>query len=104
SWPGRLIVQKNTLGTFIPAAPGTGSVWELLWDSRPDIAGQMVYWCYEDPTYRVNHGVPIDPSIALTNSIDKGVAYGMNYVEIYRTDVAHLPAATHYAHITLLTH
>jgi hypothetical protein len=104
SWPGRLIVQKNTLGTFIPAAPGGGSVWELLWDSRPDVAGQMVYWCYEDPTYRVNHGVPIDPSIALTNSIDKGVEYGMNYVEIYRTDVAHLPAATHYAHITLLTH
>lgn len=104
SWPGRLIVQKNSLATYIPAAPGTGTAWKLLWDSRPDVAGQMIYWCYGDTTYRVNHGVPIDPSIALVNSVDKGVAYGMNYIEIYRTDVVNLPAATHYAHIRLSAH
>jgi hypothetical protein len=40
SWPGRLIVQKNTLATFTPAAPGTGTPWELLWNSRPDVAGK----------------------------------------------------------------
>jgi hypothetical protein len=40
SWPGRLIVQKNSLATYIPAAPGTGTGWELLWNSRPDVAGQ----------------------------------------------------------------
>lgn len=61
----------------------------------------MVYWCYGDPTYRVNHGVPIDPSTALVNSVDKGVAYGMNYIEIYRTDVVNLRGATHYAHTVL---
>jgi hypothetical protein len=104
SWPGRLIVQKNSLGTFIPDAPGTGTAWELLWNSRPDVAGQMVYWCYGDTTYRVNHGVPIDPSIALVNSVDKGVAYGMKYIEIYRTDVVNLPAATHHAHTVLTAH
>ena len=103
SWPGRLIVQKNSLGTFIPAAPGTGTPWDLLWNSRPDVAGQMVYWCYGDMTYRVNHGVPIDPSIALMNSVDKGAAYGTKYIEIYRTDIINLLAATHYAHITLTT-
>jgi hypothetical protein len=101
SWPGRLIVQKNSLATFIPAAPGTGTPWDLLWNSRPDVAGQMVYWCYDDPTYRVNNGVPIDPSNALRTSVDKGVAYGMNYIEIYRTDVLNLPAATQYAHTAL---
>jgi Beta-galactosidase len=101
SWPGRLIVQKNSLGTYIPAAPGTGTAWKLVWDSRPAVAGQMVYWCYGDPTYRVNDGVPIDPSVALVNSVDKGVAYGMKYIEIYRTDVVNLPAATHYAHTRL---
>jgi hypothetical protein len=26
SWPGRLIVQKNSLATLIPAAPGTQSL------------------------------------------------------------------------------
>ena len=61
----------------------------------------MLWWCYDDPTYRVNDGVPIDPSIALVNSVDKGVAYGMKYIEIYRTDVVNLPDATHYAHIAL---
>jgi hypothetical protein len=101
SWPGRLIVQKNSLATHIPNAPGTGTVWELLWDNRPNVGGQMLWWCYDDPTYRVNDGVPIDPSIALVNSVDKGVAYGMKYIEIYRTDVVNLPDATHYAHIAL---
>ena len=101
SWPGRLIVQKNTLATFTPDAPGTGTSWELLWNSRPDVGGQMVYWCYGDTTYRVNHGVPIDPSTALTTSVDKGVGYGMKYIEIYRRDIVNLPAATHYAHTAL---
>ena len=101
SWPGRLIVQKDSLATFIPAAPGTGTPWELLWNSRPDVAGQMLYWCYGDTTYRVNHGVPIDPSTALINSVNKGVGYGMKYIEIYRTDVLNLLAATHYAHTAL---
>ena len=101
SWPSRLIVQKDSLGTFIPDAPGTGTSWEFLWNSRPDVAGQMVYWCYGDTTYRVNHGVPIDPSTALINSVNKGVAYGMKYIEIYRRDVLNLLAATHYAHTVL---
>ena len=101
SWPGRLIVQKNSLGTFIPTAPGIGTSWELMWNSRPDVAGQMVYWCFGDPTYRVNQGVPIDPSTALVNSVNKGLGYGMKYIEIYRKDVTHLLSATHYAHTVL---
>jgi hypothetical protein len=34
---------------------------------------QMIYRCYGDTIYRVNDGIPIDPSIALANSVDKGV-------------------------------
>jgi Beta-galactosidase len=100
SWPGRLIVQKNSLATTIPSAPGTG-IWLLLWNSRPEVAGEMLWWCYGDRTYRVNGGVPIDPSTALTHSVDKGVGYGLKYIEIYRKDVLNLLAATHYAHTTL---
>jgi hypothetical protein len=101
TWPSRLIVQKNSLATFTPSAPGAGTSWELLSNSRPDIGGQMVYWCYGDSQYRVNNGVPIDPSTALTNSVDKGLAYGMKYIEIYRKDVINLLSATHYAHTQL---
>jgi hypothetical protein len=101
SWPGRLIVQKDSLATFIPSAPGTGTVWQILWDSRPDVAGQMLYWCHGDTTYRVNRGVPIDPSTALVNSVNKGVGYQMKYIEIYRRDVLNLAGAVAYAHDVL---
>ena len=101
SWARRLIVQKNSLSTYTPTAPGMGTAWKLLWDDRPNVAGQMLYWCYGDTTYRVNDGVPIDPSLALINSVNKGVGYGTNYIEIYRTDVVNLPDATHYAHTVL---
>lgn len=94
-WPGRLIVQMNSLSTVNPVAPGPDdSVWHLLWDSRPDVAGQMLLWCYGDTTYRVNGGVAGSPSLVLPKAIAAGASYGMDYVEIYQTDVVNLPAAT----------
>jgi hypothetical protein len=102
SWPGRLIAQINSLSTFNPVAPGTvDSAWNLLWNSQPNVAGQMVYQCVNDPTYRVNGGVPIDPATALTLSVNKGVSYGMNYIEIYQIDVIGLPAVITYARTVL---
>jgi hypothetical protein len=98
SWPGRLIAQINSLSTFNPVAPGeVDSAWNLLWNSQPNVAGQMVYQCVNDPTYRVNGGVPIDPAAALTLSVNKGASYGMNYIEIYQTDVINLPTVITYA-------
>jgi hypothetical protein len=102
SWPGRLIVQVNSLSTFNPKAPGSlDSVWNVLWNSQPDIGAQMVYQCLNDPTYRVNNGIPIDPSIALTRSVNKGVSYGTNYIEIYQVDVINLPLVISYARTVL---
>jgi hypothetical protein len=97
-----LIVQKNSLATFNPPAPGTNTVYELLWDSRPDIAGQMLFNCYSDTTYRNNDGVPDDPADILHKSVNAGVAYGMNYIEIYQVDVLNLPAEIAYAHDVML--
>ena len=101
-WPGRLVVQKNNLATFNPAAPGLGTVFELLWDSRPDVAGQMLWNCSSDPTYRMNAGVLGDPATILHQSVNAGNAYGMNYLEIYQTDVVNLPNEIAYAHNLLL--
>ncbi len=98
SWPGRLIVQINSLSTFNPVAPGSDvSAWHVLWNSQPDVAAQMVYWCYDEPTYRVNGGVPGDPAAVLTTSVDAGLSYGVNYIEIYQMDVLKLPAVITYA-------
>ncbi len=102
TWPDRLIVQKNSLATFNPPAPGTGTVFQLLWDSRPDIGGQMLDNCYGDSTYRNNGGVADDPAAILHKSVNAGVAYGMNYIEIYQVDVLNLPAEIAYAHNLLL--
>jgi len=80
------------------AAPGDDySAWRLLWDSQPDVAGQMVYRCVNDPTYRVNNGIPIDPALALSESVDNATTYGIKYLEIYQTDVINLPAIISYA-------
>ena len=102
TWPGRLIVQKNSLSTFNPPAPGTGTTFQLLWDSRPDIGGQMLDACFGDTTYRNNAGVPDDPANILHKSVNMGLGYGMNYIEIYQFDVLNLPGEISYAHNALL--
>lgn len=102
AWPGRLIVQKNSLGTFNPPAPGTGTVYQVLWDFRPDVGGQMLDACFNDTTYRNNAGVAADPAVILHDSVNLGAGYGMKYIEIYQLDVLNLPAEITYAHNVLL--
>jgi hypothetical protein len=102
TWPGRLIVQKNNLATFNPPAPGTDTVFQLLWDSRPDIGGQMLWNCSGDTSYRNNAGVPEEAAVILHKSVNLGVGYGMNYIEIYQIDVLNLPTEIAYAHNVLL--
>lgn len=102
TWPGRLVVQKNSLATFNPPAPGTDTTFGVLWDSRPDVGGQMLDACFNDTTYRNNAGVADDPAVILHKSVNLGASYGMNYIEIYQLDVLNLPAEINYAHNLLL--
>lgn len=102
SWPDRLIVQKNNLATFNPPAPGTGTVFELLWDSRPFVGGQMLFNCFSDKSYRMNNGVAGDPAAILHKSVNICAGYEMNFIEIYQVDVLNLPAEISYAHKVLL--
>jgi len=101
-WPGRLVIQKNSLSTYIDPAPGEfGTIWRLIWDNQPEVGAQMLYWCFNDPEYTVNNGIPIDPAVALTRSVDMAVSYGLGYIEIYQTDVVNLPNVITYAHNVL---
>jgi hypothetical protein len=52
----------------------------------------MLYWCFDDSTYRVNDGVPADPAVVLTKCLGAASSYGLNYIEIYQKDIANLPA------------
>ena len=104
SWPGRLIVQINSVSNHNPAAPGTSdSAWNTLWNSRPNVAGQMVASCYGDSTYRVNGGVPGDPATTLASCLIRSVTYGLNYLEVYQKDVLSLPATITYGNQLLGT-
>ncbi len=102
-YPGRLIVEKNSLAasTPPPSAPRLKH-FELLWQSRPDIAAQMLWFSYGDPTCRNNGRMtPCNPAATLRKAIDIGKAYGVNFIEIYQEDVLHLPDDVSYAHSIL---
>lgn len=97
-YPGRLIVQKNSLSAVTPL-PGQGDFFQIVWDNRPDVAGQMLWFSFGDPNCRNNGGrVPCDPEATLRKSIDIGLRYEMKYIEIYQRDVINLPNVIHYAH------
>lgn len=98
-WPGRLIVQINSLSTFNPVAPGQAdSAWNTLWNSRPDVGAQMLFNVSNDPDCRVNmHDCSPGPAAILTTAINAGVSYGVDYIEIYEIDVRTLPAVITYA-------
>ena len=99
TWPGRLIVQINSLSTCNPTAPGLpDTAWNLLFNSQPNVAAQMVDNVYGETTYRANCGTPADYATILTNCVNQGASYGVNYIEIYQTDVRHLPDVITYAH------
>jgi hypothetical protein len=102
SWPGRFVVQKNSVSATIPPSPGTGGNFEVLWNSRPNAAGQMLFWCANESTFRMNGGVAGDPATILHNAIAAGYSYGMQYLEIYQTDVINYPDEISYAHDLLV--
>jgi hypothetical protein len=90
SYPGRLIVQKNSLSTDTPdptMLPSLGA-WQIVFDHPPDVAGQMVWRVTDDATCRMNGGVtPCDPATVLHEAVTVGAAYGMRYQEIYQKDL-----------------
>lgn len=102
TYPGRFIIQKNSLSADNPLAPSTGSSWEVLYNNRPNCGAQMLYWCVNEPTYRMNGGAAGNEATILHKAIDAGLTYGMQYMEIYQTDVINLPAEIAYAKTKLL--
>ena len=98
SWPGRLIVQINSLSTCNPVEPGPpDSAWNLHWSSKPNVAAQMVDNVYQENTYRANCFNSGVYSSILTACVNQGASYGTNYIEIYETDVRNLPEVITYA-------
>lgn len=101
-WGNCLVVAQNNLSAKTPSAPPpNGSMWALWYNSRPAIAAQMLWFSYGDTTYRNNGGKACNPATSLRRSIGIGASYGINYIEIYQTDVINLPNVITYAHSVL---
>lgn len=101
-YPGRFIIQKNGLSavTPLPPAPDLGK-FELIWEFHPDVAGQMLWNSYGDPTFRNNGKQPGDPEAVLRRAVNVGLAYQMQYLEIYEQDILHFPGVVRSAHDAL---
>ena len=98
TWPGRLIVQINSLSNHNPVAPASqSSPWNLLWNNQPNVGAQMIDNVYEDYTYRANDEVAGDFKEILTGSINAAASYGASYIEIYQVDVLNLEDVITYA-------
>ena len=89
-YPGRLIVQKNSLSanTPDPSILPTLGAWQIIFDNQPDVAGQMLWYATDDPKCRLNGGAkPCDPVLVLHEVVRLGAQYGMRYEEIYQKDI-----------------
>ncbi len=101
NYPGRLIVQKNGLSATTTPAPGSDGNFELLYDAYPNGGAQMLFWCFNDPTYRMNGGVPGDPATILHTATNIGLGYRVKFLEIYQLDCVNIPEEITYAHDAL---
>jgi Beta-galactosidase len=90
TYPGRFIVQKNSLSADTPdpsIMPVLGA-WQIIYDNQPGIAGQMLWAVTNDTACRMNGKVkPCDAATVLQDAVSTGVSYGMQYQEIYQKDI-----------------
>jgi hypothetical protein len=90
TYPGRFIVQKNSLSpdTPDPSLISVLGAWQIIEDNQSDVAGQMLYYVTNESSCRMNSGVkPCDPVTVLQEAVRIGADYGMSYQEIYQQDI-----------------
>jgi hypothetical protein len=89
-YPGRFMLTKHSLSARTPAplADVSYADWDLVYERRPNAAGQMLWFVTKDPTCRMNGRVtPCDPATVLRTAVRTGDAYEMPFLEIYHADI-----------------
>jgi hypothetical protein len=96
----RMVATHNSMSEQPPVPPPpAGGYWAVIYNMRPAVGGQMLWWSYGDSTCRnAIGGAPCDAATVLTHSVERAHDYGWNYLEIYNADVVGLPSVIHYAH------
>lgn len=90
TYPGRFMLAKHNLSarTPIPANTAAGTEWRLIYERRPNVLGQMLWFVTGDATCRMNGNVsPCAPVATLRKAVRTGDAYEMSILEIYHADI-----------------
>jgi hypothetical protein len=89
-YPTHFVAQKNSLSarTYDPWVSSQLHGWKVLYDYRPMVAGQMLWYVTDDPTCRMNGKIkPCDAVDMLQQAVTVGAHYEMLYQEIYQKDI-----------------
>ena len=90
TYPGRFIVQKNSLSavTRDPTLTADVGSWQTVVDGRPHVAAQMRWPVTNDATCLMNGlARPCDLATTLLQAVTIGVNYDTQYQEIYQEDI-----------------
>jgi hypothetical protein len=90
NYPMSFIAQMNSLSarTWDPWVATQLHGWQMLYDYRPMVAGQMLWYVTDDLTCRMNGKIkPCDPVQVLRQAVTIGAHYEMLYQEIYQKDI-----------------
>jgi hypothetical protein len=96
----RMFATHNNISEKAPVPPPPPrSYWRTIYDLRPSVGGQMLWFSRGDSTCRnAANGAPCDEATVLTHSVQRAHDYGWHYLEIYNADIVGLPSVIHYAH------
>lgn len=111
-YPSRIITQKNNFRANTKAAPGGNSDGSLkllaeIHDGGNYVAGQDIWFCFQDPTFRMNGGTNEDHDNPGEFLSDEQISeragqrlftYGASYREMYARDGVNLPDAVKFTH------
>ena len=89
-YPGRFVVQKNSLSATVadPTVAFATTEWRVLLGLRPNVGGPMLWYVTGDNGCRMNGGVaPCDAGSVLMDAVVTGAHHGMRYIEIYQKDL-----------------
>jgi hypothetical protein len=81
SYGSQFVVQNNGLSDYFIDADVTAKASQLT------TGYQMLWWVTNDTTYKMNKGTPIDAHTELQTAVNKGLAGGAQFLEIYETDI-----------------
>lgn len=108
TYPGRFVAQKYNLSatTSDPLNITNLGSWQVLYDHKPNIAAQMLWFASDETSCRMNGNVkPCNAYTMLDTAVNTGINYGMQFLEIYQGDIDNpeLSDIIHHAAVTLGT-